>query len=55
MFSSRPTIRLVLPGIAPRPDKPTRIDEAFVHEMPEQLVGWVFAQAEALAYACERV
>ena len=33
----------------------TRIDEAFVHEMPEQLVGLVFAQADLVAYACKRV
>jgi hypothetical protein len=33
------------------PISSTRIDEAFVHEMPEQLVGLVFAQAAALAYA----
>jgi hypothetical protein len=30
----------------------TRIDEAFVHEKPEQLVGLVLAQADVLAYAC---
>jgi hypothetical protein len=29
----------------------TRIDEAFVHEMPEELVGLVFAQADLVAYA----
>jgi hypothetical protein len=29
----------------------TRLDEAFVHEMAEQLVGLVFAQADALANA----
>jgi hypothetical protein len=31
----------------------TRLDEAFVHEMPEQLVGLVFAQADLVAYACD--
>jgi hypothetical protein len=31
----------------------TRIDEAFVHETPEQLVGSVFAQTELVAYACD--
>jgi hypothetical protein len=31
----------------------TRIEEAFVHELPEKLVGLVFAQADALAYACD--
>jgi hypothetical protein len=29
----------------------TRFDEAFVDEMPEQLVGLVFAQADLVAYA----
>jgi hypothetical protein len=33
----------------------TRLDEAFIHEMPEELVGSVFAQADLLAYAGERV
>ena len=33
----------------------TRIEEAFVDEMPEEFVGSVFAQADTLAYACERV
>jgi hypothetical protein len=37
----------------PCPISTTRIDEAFVHEMPEQLVGLIFAQAGALAYACD--
>jgi hypothetical protein len=40
---------------APCPISTTRIEEAFAHEMPEQLVGLVFAQADALAYAVERV
>src|ERR671920_1364874 len=31
----------------------TRIEEAFVHEMPEELVGLVFAQADLVAYACD--
>src|SRR5919112_3109225 len=31
----------------------TRLDEAFVHEMPEELVGLIFAQADALTYACD--
>jgi hypothetical protein len=30
---------------APCPISSTRLDEAFVHEVPEQLVGSVFAQA----------
>jgi hypothetical protein len=30
---------------APCPISSTRLDEAFVHEMPEQLVGSIFAQA----------
>jgi hypothetical protein len=38
---------------APCPISMTRIDEAFVHEIPEQLVGLIFAQADALAYACD--
>ncbi len=38
---------------APGPISTTRIDEAFVHKTPEQLVGSVFAQADALAYACD--
>jgi hypothetical protein len=33
----------------------TRLDEAFIHEMPEELVGLVFPQADVLAYAGERV
>jgi hypothetical protein len=37
------------------PISTTRIEEAFVHEMPEQLVGLVFPQADVLAYAGERV
>ena len=40
---------------APSPISTTRIEEALVHELPEQLVGLVFAQADALAYACKRV
>src|SRR5918995_4556907 len=36
---------------APCPISTTRIDEAFVHELPEQREGLVFAQADALAYA----
>jgi hypothetical protein len=35
------------------PISTTRIDEAFVHEMPEQFVGLVFAQADLAAYACD--
>jgi hypothetical protein len=38
---------------APSLISPTRIEEAFVHEMPEQLVGLVFAQADLVAYACD--
>jgi hypothetical protein len=37
----------------PGPISTTRINEAFVHEMPEQLVGLVFAQADLVAYACD--
>jgi hypothetical protein len=40
---------------SPCPISTTRIDEAFVHEMPEELVGLVFAQADLVAYAGERV
>jgi hypothetical protein len=40
---------------APCPISTIRIDEAFVHELPEQREGFVFAQADTLAYACERV
>ena len=35
------------------PISTTWIDEAFVHEMPEELVGLVFAQADLVAYACD--
>src|SRR5215203_899513 len=38
---------------APSPISTTRLDEALVHEMPEQLVGLVFTQADALTYACD--
>jgi hypothetical protein len=38
---------------APGPISTTRIDEAFVYETPEQLVGLVFAQANHVAYACD--
>jgi hypothetical protein len=38
---------------APSPISTTRIDEAFVHEMPEEPVGLVFAQADLVAYVCE--
>src|SRR5829696_7021317 len=38
---------------APSPISTTRIEEAFVHEMPEELVGLVFAQADLVAYACD--
>jgi hypothetical protein len=31
----------------------TWLDEAFVHEMPEQLVGLIFAQADLFAYMCD--
>src|ERR671920_1975539 len=31
----------------------TRIEEPLVHELPEQLVGLIFAQADALAYVCD--
>src|SRR5919107_4143949 len=37
----------------PCPISTTRLDEAFVYEMPEELVGLVFAQADTLAYACD--
>ena len=37
----------------PCPISTTRIDEAFVHKMPEELVGLVFAQANLIAYVCE--
>src|SRR5918994_1395257 len=40
---------------ASSPKGTTRIDEAFVNETPEQLVGSDFAQANALSYACKRV
>jgi hypothetical protein len=40
---------------SPGPISTTRIDEALVHEMAEELVGSVFAQADLVAYACERV
>jgi hypothetical protein len=38
---------------APGPISTTWIDEAFVHELPEQLVGFIFAQADTLTYACD--
>jgi len=38
---------------APCPISTTRINEAFVHEMPEELVGLVFAQADLVSYTCE--
>src|ERR671920_313316 len=38
---------------APGPISTTRIEEAFVHEIPKQLVGLVFAQADLVAYACD--
>jgi hypothetical protein len=38
---------------SPGPISTARIDEAFVHELPEQLVGRIFAQADAFAYACD--
>jgi hypothetical protein len=38
---------------APSPISTTWIEEAFVHEMPEELVGLVFAQADLVAYACD--
>jgi hypothetical protein len=37
----------------PGPISTTRIEEAFVHEMPEQLVGLVFTQADLVAYASD--
>jgi hypothetical protein len=37
----------------PCPISTTRIEEAFVHEMPEQPIGLVFAQADLVAYACD--
>jgi hypothetical protein len=37
----------------PCPISTTRINEAFVQKLPEELVGLVFAQADALAYECE--
>src|SRR5215211_2147818 len=38
---------------APCPISTTRFDEAFVHEMTEELVGLVFAQADLVAYSCD--
>jgi hypothetical protein len=38
---------------APGPENATRIDEASVNEMPEHLVGLVYAQADLVAYAGE--
>jgi hypothetical protein len=38
---------------APGSIRSTRVDEAFVHELPEQLVGFIFAQADLVAYACD--
>jgi hypothetical protein len=38
---------------APGPISTTRFDEALVHELPEQLVGFIFAQADLVAYACD--
>jgi hypothetical protein len=38
---------------APCPIRMARIDETFVYETPEQLVGLVFAQADLVAYACD--
>jgi len=38
---------------APCPIGTTRIEKAFVHEMPKQLVGSVFAQADLFANACD--
>jgi hypothetical protein len=38
---------------APSSISTTRIEEALVHEKPEQLVGLVFAQADLVAYACD--
>jgi hypothetical protein len=38
---------------APSPIGTTRVEEAFVHEMPEQFVGSVFAQADALSCSCD--
>jgi hypothetical protein len=35
------------------PISTTRLEEAFVHEMPEELVGLVFAQADLVAYVCD--
>jgi hypothetical protein len=35
---------------APGPIGTTRIEEAFVHELPEEFVGSVFAQADLVAY-----
>src|SRR5919112_4795522 len=31
----------------------TWLDEAFVHKMPEELVGLIFAQADLVAYVCD--
>jgi hypothetical protein len=38
---------------APGPISTTRVDEALVHEMAEELVGLVFAQADLVAYECD--
>jgi hypothetical protein len=38
---------------APGSISSTRIDEAFVHQLPEQLIGSIFAQADLVAYACD--
>src|SRR5215203_2379323 len=40
---------------APGPIGTIRLEEAFVHEMPEQFVGLIFAQADLVAYSCKRV
>src|ERR687897_2776264 len=37
----------------PCPISTTWLDEAFVHEMPEQLIGLIFTQADLVAYACD--
>ena len=51
MFSSRPTGATRHRALCPI--STTRVEEAFVHEMPEQLVGLVFAQADLVAYVCD--
>ena len=52
MLCSRPTIRLVWPGIAPPvPRNAAGIDVTLVNELPEQLVGCVRRQADLVTHA----